>query len=77
MSHDLCCHKCGSMHHSSQHHDAVVSEELSEAIKILANKIRIMAFQCESDDVMSCKFGNEFGDKVFGLLNESIKELRK
>ena len=27
MSHDLCCHKCGSMHHSTQSHDAVEAEE--------------------------------------------------
>lgn len=40
------------------------------AMKEVADRIRVMAIGCESQDVMSCKFGNEFGDKVLEYLNE-------
>ena len=40
----------------------------------MANRIRIMAFMCESKDVMSCEFGNEFATKVEKYLLECLGE---
>ena len=39
---------------------------------LMANRIRIMAFQCKSKDVMSCEFGNEFGRKVEEFLEYEL-----
>ena len=40
----------------------------------MANRIRIMAFMCESKDVMSCEFGNEFGRRVQEFLEEETNK---
>ena len=40
----------------------------------MANVIRIMAFSCKSKDVMSCEFGNEFGERVERYLVELLHE---
>jgi hypothetical protein len=42
----------------------------------LANKIRIMAFQCKSKDVLSCEFGNEFAARVEKFLEEELRTMR-
>ena len=41
-------------------------------VKYHADRIRILAIGCKNHDVMSCEFGNEFGDKVEEYIREEI-----
>lgn len=43
---------------------------MKDKYKLAANRIRIMTFGCESKDVMSCEFGNEFAPRVEEYLRE-------
>lgn len=40
----------------------------------ISSTIRKMAFSCESADVFSCAFGNEFADRVEEYLKECIRK---
>lgn len=43
--------------------------------RTMANRIRIMAMGCESRNVMSCKFGNEFGANIQQFILDELEEV--